>query len=84
MKMKTIQQNLTKFDKSSGILKAHLNPRSQKYSRIKCYNAMAVPFFCMEVKFGPSGKRTKKIDINQYEIFQKNSKEKGMKKFWKS
>jgi hypothetical protein len=53
---KDFQQKVAKLVQILGILNNTFKPTVvQKSSRITVYNALALPFFYMEVKFGPSG-----------------------------
>jgi hypothetical protein len=70
-----IRQKLATFSHMLGILNNTFEPTLfQKFSRIKVYNALALPIVYMEAKFGPLRHKDKKaIDINRDESFQRSS-----------
>jgi hypothetical protein len=59
---KNIQQKLANFDQILGILNNIFKPTMvQKFSRIKYIRSKLLPFFYMDVKFGPLEKRIKHL-----------------------
>ena len=58
-----------------GILNNTLKPTlAHRFSTIRVYNALVLPFFYMESKFGALEKKIKTIEINQDEAFRRTAR----------